>query len=46
MYFTQHQTTRHFTPAAQRKNRHAATGKLNLKYIGTLETLDTFGRAR
>ena len=45
-FFTQHQTIRHSTPAAPRKNWYAAAGKLNLKYLGTLETLDTFGRVR
>ena len=46
LYFTQHQIIRHSTPAAPRNNGYAAAGKLNLKYIGTSEPLDTFGRAR
>ena len=35
LYFTQHQTIRHSTPAAPRNNGYAVAGKLNLKYFRT-----------
>ena len=46
LYFTQHQIIRHSTLAAPRNNGYSAARKLNLKYLGTSEPLDTFGRAR
>ena len=46
LYFTKLQTIHHSTPAAPRINGYAAAGKLHLKYLGTSEPLDTFGRAR
>ena len=37
LYFTQHQTIPHSTPAAPRNNGYAAAGKLNLKDSGISE---------